>query len=96
MAHLERDKKRLTARINRMIGQLEAIKELLEQDPAAAQPERCYEVMRQLSSIRGAHRGLMTAYLEGFVRDHAQEAAAGGTLEEFSDELMDVLRSFTS
>ena len=79
-----------------MIGQLEAIKELLEQDPAAAQPERCYEVMRQLSSIRGAHRGLMTAYLEGFVRDHAQEAAAGGTLEEFSDELMDVLRSFTS
>jgi len=38
----------------------------------------------------------MTAYLEGFVRDHAQEAAAGGTLEEFSDELMDVLRSFTS
>ena len=96
MAHLQRDKKRLTARINRMIGQLEAVKLLLEQDPEQASHQRCYEVMRQLSSIRGAHRGLMNAYLEGFVRDHALEAAEEGTLEKFSDELLDVVRSFTS
>ncbi len=96
MAHIERDRRKLIGRINRMIGQLEAIKELLSGDDDEAADERCYEVMRQLASIKGAHRGLMAAYLEGFVSDHMKMAAQDGTIEEFADELIDIVRSFQS
>ena len=94
MAHIERDRKKLVARVNRMIGQLEAVKGLLELEEG--DDERCYEVMRQLASIKGAHRGLMAAYLEGFVSDHMKMAAASGTVEEFADELLDIVRTFQS
>ena len=94
MAHIERDRRKLVARINRLIGQLEAVRGLLEQEGDAE--ERCFEVMRQLSSIKGAQRGLMTAYLEGFVTDHMKSAADMGNLDEFADELLEVVRSFQS
>lgn len=94
MAHIERDRKKLLARINRLVGQLEAVRALLEKE--TEDDDRCYEVMRQLASVKGALRGLMTAYLEGFARDHMQMAAEKGRLEEFSDELIEIVRSFQS
>lgn len=96
MAHIQRDRRRLVARVNRMIGQLEAVKELLDREDEDGSHDRCYEVMRQLASIKGAHRGLMTTYLQGFVEDHARRAAEEGTVDEFTDELLDVVRSFGS
>lgn len=92
MAHIQRDRKKLVARVNRMIGQLEAVRSLLEQE--GNDDEHCYEVMRQLASIKGAQRGLMAAYFEGFVTDHMESAARRGTLVEFADELLEVVRSF--
>lgn len=94
MAHFQRDRRRLVSRVNRLLGQLEAVRSLLEEE--GEDEARCYEVMRQLSSIKGATRGLMAAYMEGFVRDHVQLAAEKGTLDEFADELLDVVRSFQS
>lgn len=95
MAHIQRDRKKLLARINRLMGQLAAVKALLEADEHE-EPDRCYEVMRQLASIKGALRGLMSAYLEGFVSDHMQMAADEGRMEEFADEFLDIVRSFQS
>ena len=92
MAHIQRDRKKLVARINRLVGQLEAVRGLLEEE--GDEEERCFEVMRQLSSIKGAQRGLMTAYFEGFVNDHMRTAAHSGTIDEFADELLEVVRSF--
>ncbi len=92
MAHFQRDRRRLVSRVNRLIGQLEAVRTLLEEE--GEDESRCYEVMRQLASIKGATRGLMASYMEGFVRDHVQIAADHGTLDEFADELLDVVRSF--
>lgn len=94
MAHIQRDRRKLVARVNRLIGQLEAVRTLLESEED--DEARCYEVMRQLSSIKGAHKGLMSAYLEGFVGDHLQMAAKRGTVEEFADELLEIVRSFQS
>jgi len=91
-AHFQRDRKRLVSRVNRLVGQLTAVRSLLEQE--GEDEARCYEVMRQLASIKGATRGLMASYMEGFVRDHVQLAAEKGTLDEFADELLDVVRSF--
>ena len=92
LPHIQKDRKRLIARINRLIGQMEAVRELLEEQ--GHEEERCYEVMRQLASIKGAHRGLMTAYLEGFLADHMKRAAQDGTVEEFSDDLLEIVRTF--
>ena len=92
MAHFDRDRKRLVSRVNRLIGQLEAVKALLQHEDE--DEARCYEVMRQLASIKGATRGLMATYMEGFVRDHVQLAAEDGTLDEFADQLLEVVRSF--
>ena len=92
MGHIQRDRRKLIARINRLIGQLEAAKTLITEE--SEEEERCYEVMRQLASIRGAHRGLMNAYFSGFVEDHMKSAAKAGTIDEFADELLEVLRSF--
>jgi DNA-binding FrmR family transcriptional regulator len=94
MAHLTRDRKKLVARINRLVGQLEAVRALLQEE--GDDERHCFEVMRQLASIKGAQRGLMTAYLEGFVVDHMKSAADDGTLDEFADELLEVVRSFQS
>ncbi len=91
-AHFQRDRRRLVSRVNRLVGQLEAVRTLLEQD--GEDEKRCYEVMRQLASIKGATRGLMSAYMEGFVRDHVKMAAERGELDAFADDLLDVVRSF--
>ena len=90
--HFQRDRRRLTTRVNRIVGQLEAVRVLLEQE--GEDEARCYEVMRQLASIKGATRGLMSAYMEGFVRDHVKIAAERETLDEFAEELLDVVRAF--
>lgn len=92
MAHIQRDRKKLVARVNRMIGQLEAVRALLLEE--GDEERRCYEVMRQLASVKGAQRGLMAAYFEGFVTDHMRSAADRGALDEFADELLEVVRSF--
>jgi DNA-binding FrmR family transcriptional regulator len=94
MPHFQRDQKKLVSRTNRLIGQLEAVRALLEEE--GEEERRCYEVMRQLASIKGATRGLMAAYMEGFVHDHIQMAAEAGTLDHFAEELLDVVRSFQS
>ena len=80
--------------MNRLIGQLQAVRGLLEEE--GEEDWRCYEVMRQLASIKGATRGLMAAYVEGFVRDHVRLAAEQGSIDEFTDELLEVVRSFQS
>ena len=77
-------------RVNRIVGQLEAVRLLLEQE--GEDEARCYEVMRQLASIKGATRGLMSAYMEGYIRDHVKVAAERETLDAFTDELLAVVR----
>ena len=90
--HLQRDRRKLVTRINRLIGQLQAVRAVLESDEGSER--RCYEVMRQLASIKGALAGLTTSYLEGYARDHMQQAAEDGRLEEFAAEFLEVVRSF--
>ncbi len=90
--HFQRDRRRLVTRVNRIVGQLEAVRDLLGEE--GEEEARCYEVMRQLSSIKGATRGLMAAYMDGFVRDHVRMAAEKETLDEFADELLEVIHAF--
>ena len=51
MSHITLYKKRLTGRINRLIGQLEGVRRLVE-DAAQGDDVVCYKVMQQLAVVR--------------------------------------------
>lgn len=64
MAHLIENRKKIRLRINRIQGQLEAVKEALDQD------EECSSVLQILAASRGAMNGLMAEILEGHILSH--------------------------
>ena len=64
MAHTQRDKKPLLARVRRIKGQAAAIERALEEG------EDCLAVLQQIAAIRGAVKGLMAEVLEGHLREH--------------------------
>ena len=66
MAHALRDQARLLARVRRLRGQVEAV------ERALADGRDCADVLQQLSAIRGAANGLMSAVLEEHAREHLQ------------------------
>ncbi len=85
MAHLARDKARLTARVRRIGGQLAAIERALDDEA------ECGEVLHQLAAVRGAIHGLTLQVLEGHLREHV--ASADGDDAELQP-LLAVLRSY--
>jgi DNA-binding FrmR family transcriptional regulator len=64
VAHTIHDQTRLLARVRRLKGQVEAVERALADD------SECASILQQLAAIRGAANGLMTAVLEGHVREH--------------------------
>lgn len=78
MAHTQRDRTKLTARIRRIVGQLEAVERALD----AAKP--CGEVLQLVAAARGAMNGLMGEVLEEHLRLHVLD----------SEELIGVVRTY--
>jgi DNA-binding FrmR family transcriptional regulator len=64
MAHTITGKKGLLTRVRRITGQAQALERALEQEV------ECGAILQQIAAIRGAVNGLMTAVLEGHIRDH--------------------------
>jgi DNA-binding FrmR family transcriptional regulator len=58
------DQAKLLARVRRLKGQVEAV------ERALAEERECAQILQQLAAVRGAANGLMTAVLEGHVREH--------------------------
>jgi len=80
MAHTQRNKDKLIARVRRIRGQLEAVERALD----AQAP--CGEVLRQLASARGAMNGLTAQVMEDHLQEH--DCRVGAT------ELVDVIRAY--
>jgi DNA-binding FrmR family transcriptional regulator len=57
MAHIIADKRKMSRRINRIIGQLKAIRESLEKQGDA----ECFRVLQQLAAVKGALGGMTQA-----------------------------------
>ena len=91
MSHVVDNRKSLLARVNRLIGQMNALKRDIE---SAETDEECSGIMQQLSSIRGAVNGLSMLYLEEHVRKHVARASTVREREQAADDLMSALRSF--
>lgn len=64
MAHVFGDKKKITSRIRRIRGQLDAVERGLEKE------DECFSVLQTLAACRGALNGLMGEVIEGHVIHH--------------------------
>ena len=93
MSHITLHKKRLTGRINRLLGQLQAVRRMVEQ-AAEGDDVVCYKVMQQLAAARGAMNGLMAQLIEEHLDHHVLDGKTPAKRREGADELIKVLRSF--
>ena len=89
MAHLQRERVKLKARVVRIRGQLDAIARALDEN------RECGEVLQQIAAVRGAVAGLMTEVIEGHVREHVADPRVSATdRQQAADELVEVLRRY--
>ena len=64
MAHLFKERKRISTRIRRIKGQLEAVERALDEE------KECFAILQTLSACRGALNGLMGELLEEHIKHH--------------------------
>lgn len=89
MAHTQRDKKPLLARVRRIKGQAAAIERALEEGVD------CLAVLQQIAAIRGAVNGLMAEVLEGHLREHLlDQEISGETRGEELEQVVRIVRSY--
>jgi FrmR/RcnR family transcriptional regulator, repressor of rcnA expression len=69
MSHTVRKRKKLSLRVARIRGQVEALTRALEGEA------ECGDVLRLIASARGAMDSLMAEVIEGHIRDHAFRGA---------------------
>jgi DNA-binding FrmR family transcriptional regulator len=91
MSHVIDQRKQLLARVNRLLGQMTALKREIEN---AGSDEECGAIMQQIASIRGAMNGLSMLYLEEHVRKHIARGQTAFDRERAADDLLAALKSF--
>ncbi len=91
MSHLPRERKKLLARVNRIQGQVNALKRAVE---TAEDDAECHRIMQQIASIRGAMNGLLLEFLDAHTREHIAHGATQEARNRAAEELIEALRSF--
>lgn len=91
MSHVARERKKLLARVNRILGQVNALKGAIE---AAESDADCHRIMQQISSIRGAMNGLLLEFLDEHTREHIARGKTQADRDQAAEELIEALRSF--
>lgn len=90
----EIENKKLINRINRISGQVNSLKKRLELE----EHEDPYEVVRQLTAIKGAVNGMINSYIEHFAKGHLvkeiREAKDEAAAMAQMDSLLEVMKSF--
>ena len=89
MAHLIHDKQKLLNRVNRLSGQVDALRRALEAE------QDCGAILHLIAVSRGAMNSLLGEVLEGTLRAHAFEGAAPGSpAAAEAEQLIDVIRAY--
>ena len=87
MAHLQKNKARLMARVRRIAGQMAAIEKAIDQDAD------CAAVLQPVAGARGALNGLMGELIEDHVREHgARPGLDAAARAAGAEELIAVVR----
>ena len=90
MAHTLEEKKKLLNRVQRIMGQVAAIKRTLEEEA------ECSDVLHTISACRGAMDALMAEVIEGHIRFHILPRNGSATDEQVTaaDDLVSALRAY--
>ena len=89
MSHTIRRKKRLTHRVARIRGQVDALARALDGEA------ECGTVLGLIASARGAMDGLMAEVIEDHIRDHVFRGARGKSDERAAAaDLVKIVRSY--
>jgi FrmR/RcnR family transcriptional regulator, repressor of frmRAB operon len=87
MSHTAKDKAKITARVRRLRGQMEAIEGAIGTAP-------CGEILNLVASVRGALNGLMAELIEDHIREHVMDARSTSDRNEGARELIDVVKAY--
>jgi DNA-binding FrmR family transcriptional regulator len=89
VSHTIKHKTKLSLRVARIRGQVDAVSRALDDEA------ECGEVLRLIASARGAMNGLMAEVLEEHIRMHAfRDAKPRSDDAQAADDLVDVVRSY--
>lgn len=90
MSHVVEDKQKLLNRVRRLRGQVDAVERALESEAG------CTEVMRLLTTCRGAINGVMAEVVEDHIQMHMIDEGRKASRAEAkaASELIDVLRTY--
>ena len=88
MSHIEREKVKLTQRIKKMRGQLDAVERSLTEG------DDCGDILMLLAAVRGGVNGLMGEVLEDHIRFHLTEKSAERLAPELAEDLIDLVHAY--
>jgi DNA-binding FrmR family transcriptional regulator len=90
MSHTLAEKKRLTNRVRRIMGQVASIQRALDEE------SDCSELLHNIAACRGAMDALMAEVIDGHIRFHilAQNGSATEEQTRAADDLVSALRAY--
>jgi DNA-binding FrmR family transcriptional regulator len=89
VAHTIRDKRKLLNRVNRILGQVDALKRALEGE------KDCGAILHLIAVSHGAMNSLMAEVLEEHLRVHAfPDTAPGSKAAEEAEQVIDIVRAY--
>lgn len=93
------EEKKLIGRINKIKGQADSVKKLLEAGSATNEKDRDpYEVVRRLVTIKGSVNAMIHAYVDHFAKTHLindiKEAKSKKEAHKLMEELTNILKTY--
>jgi len=90
VAHTVEEKKELLARVNRIQGQLQSIREAIQDE------KECSDVLQQIAACRGAVNSLLVEIVEGEIRFHVlgKHAKVDSRETRAAENLIEILRRY--
>jgi len=90
MTHVVRDEEKLIRRVQRVMGQLDAVQRALENE------EDCGDVMHLISAARGGINSLMAEVVEDHIREHMVDSSRRRTAAETraAQELIEIVKGY--
>lgn len=90
LAHTIAEKKALLLRVSRIQGQLESIREAIEEE------KECADVLQQIAACRGAVNSLLVEIVEGEIRFHVlgKNARVDSREARAAENLVEILHRY--
>ena len=93
------ENKKLINRINRIAGQVNSLKTKLTNEIECSEDQDPYEIIRQLTAVKGALNGMINSYIEHFAKGHLvkhiRELEDESEAMASMDSLLDIMKSFS-